>query len=108
MKESIEQIKFNEAKALVEQLKDIAMFNENIKLIAIVVNKAEEEEVEAITTAKGDRESLTELYANLTATLTSTLYEDHTCPCVPANLEKAAKTGISIGLMKAIVKGVDE
>ncbi|MBC2100598.1 hypothetical protein [Listeria booriae] len=104
----IEEVKFEEAKTLVHQLQDIAIFNKNIKVVAIVTNIVDEKNSPTITTINGDQESLIQLYAHLTVDLTSRLFEDHTCPCIPETIEEAAQKGISMGIQEVLKKKASE
>ncbi|HFL0606092.1 TPA: hypothetical protein ACGX6L_002171 [Listeria monocytogenes] len=95
-KKSIEEVKFEEAKTLVQELNSIATFNKNISLV-VSVGIDSEEEFTTISSASGNRESLLTLYSNFTESLINMLMQEHNCECnILAIVDSAAK-GAKIG-----------
>ncbi|EJQ3348631.1 hypothetical protein ACY4RH_000536 [Listeria monocytogenes] len=93
---SIEEVKFEEAKKLVQELISIGTFNKNISIVASVgLNSAEE--LTSVSAASGSRKSLLMLYSSFTEALVKILMEDHNCECNIFALVESAAEGATKG-----------
>lgn len=93
---NIENVKFEEAKMLVQELNSIAAFNKNISLVVSVGLESEEEFI-SISSAGGNRESLLTLYRNFTEALVNILMQEHNCECNLLAIADSAATGAKTG-----------
>lgn len=93
---NIENVKFEEAKMLVQELNSIATFNKNISLV-VSVGLDSEEEFTSISAASGNRESLLTLYSNFTESLINILMQEHNCECNLLAIVDSAAKGAKIG-----------
>ncbi|EMK1125857.1 TPA: hypothetical protein RD852_000706 [Listeria monocytogenes] len=93
---NIENVKFEEAKMLVQELNSIAAFNKNISLV-VSVGLDSEEEFTTISSAGGNSESLLRLYINFTEALTNLLMQEHNCECNILAVVDSAATGAKTG-----------
>ncbi|EPX8713022.1 hypothetical protein ACW2R7_002071 [Listeria monocytogenes] len=93
---NIENVKFEEAKMLVQELNSIATFNKNISLV-VSIGLDSKEEFTTISSASGNRESLLRLYINFTEALINLLMQEHNCECNLLAIVDSAAKGAKIG-----------
>ncbi|HAO6121869.1 TPA: hypothetical protein IQB15_002275 [Listeria monocytogenes] len=98
-KKSIEEVKFEEAEKLADELHAIAMFNENITCL-VNVSYNEEKNVNTTTFVAGKKNALLAMYEEITETLVYELMKGHDCMSNVVSILEAGKDGTMNGFNK--------
>lgn len=98
-KKSIEEVKFEEAEKLADELHAIAMFNENITCL-VNVSYNEEKNVNTTTFVAGKKNALLAMYEEITETLVYELMKGHDCMSNVVSVSEAAMDGTMAGFKK--------
>lgn len=98
-KKSIEEVKFEEAEKLADELHAIAMFNENITCL-VNVSYNEEESVNSTTFVAGKKNALLAMYEEITEHLVYELMKGHDCMSNVVSILEAGKDGTMNGFNK--------
>ncbi|MBC1824192.1 hypothetical protein [Listeria seeligeri] len=92
---SIEEVKFEEAKKLVEELQVIATFNENITC-AVNISFNDGKGVHSASSALGGKSELLKMYGDIAEAIVYEFMKDHDCICnVNETIEHAIEGAVN-------------